>query len=107
MSDLSTLVDDLLSVQEAMEPLKAREADLKARIREAAQPGENAAGAHTVTLTPNRRLDLAAVAKAYPATEHPELYRLEPTATNVRKHLAPADVDAFMKETGDPRVSIR
>lgn len=110
MSDprtLAALVDELLTVQEQMEPLKAREADLKARIRNAAEPGENAAGTHTVTLAPSRRLDLTAIAKAYPATEHPELYVLTPDTKKVRANLAPAAVDGFMKESGEPRVTIK
>ena len=110
MSDprnLAALVDELLTVQEQMEPLKAREADLKARIRDAAEPGENAAGTHTITLAPSRRLDLTAIAKAYPAETYPQLYTSTPDTKKVRAAFAPAVLDGFMKESGEPRVTIK
>lgn len=73
----------------------ALEANKAAILAATDGPDKYAAGPLTIEVTQASRLDLAAIAKAYPVNDHPQLYKLTPDTKAVRHHIAEADLDAF------------
>lgn len=108
-TDLAELARQLAAVQTRLAPLKEQEAALKAQIREHLStlgPGTYQAGDHTIAATATRRIDVTAIAEIYPVTSNPELYKLTVDVAAVRKHLAPAVVDALMTTAGDMGIRV-
>ena len=106
---LGKLADRLVKVQLALQPLRDEEAALKAQIREllaAKGPGKYAAGGHVVNAQATRRLDLDAIAKAYPANERPSLYTLKPDTKKVRASLPPDEIEQYMVTGGDLKIGL-
>lgn len=107
---LAPLAEHLAEVQRAVAGLKREEAQIRAAIRaltDTAGPGTYGAGNHAITISLNRRLDLDAVAAAYPPAQYPNLYTLKPDTALVRANLTPAQVDDLMVEAGEPRITVR
>lgn len=93
---LGPLLNELAGIQSRLEPLKEAEADVKARIREAVAavgPGTYEAGGHVLNAGITRRVDVDAVAQAYPVTDNPQLYKLVPDLAAIKKNLSPAVVE--------------
>jgi len=107
---LTALADQLARVQEQLGPLREREAALKAEIRSnlaSLGPGEYLAGDHLVVAAATRRLDPKLIEQDYPATTHPQFYKLTVDTAAVRRELAPAAVDEHMRIAGDMAITVR
>ncbi|MGN6413759.1 hypothetical protein [Flexivirga sp.] len=107
---LTALANQLATVQSQLRPLQEQEAALKAEIRSnLAQlgPGDYQAGDHLVSAGATRRLDQALITQHYPATTHPQFYKLVIDPAAVRRELAPAVVDEHMVLAGDMKITVR
>lgn len=54
-----------------------------------------------------RRLNHAKLTKAYPVTQHPHLYQPKINTTAVRKHFAPADLEAYYQAASSPVIVVK
>lgn len=95
---LAPLAAELATVQEKINDLRDQESTLKAQILDLTHgdPATYGAGNVDVIVSQASRLNLAAIAKAYPATTHPQLYALTPDTKAVRHYLAEADLEPFL-----------
>lgn len=106
--NINELITQLLQAQENLDTYKQLVDDLKAQIRAYyGEAGSHTVNGHTVSLSEQRRLDMNAIAQAYPADTHPELYVLMPDTKKVRTAIAPADLEQFNKPLGDLRLSVK
>lgn len=93
---LATLAAERAQLQEQAEQIRqALEVNKAAILAATDGPDTYAAGALTIEVTQASRLDLAAIAAAYPVTEHPQLYKLTPDTKAVRRHITEADLDTY------------
>ncbi|MFP7697139.1 hypothetical protein [Trueperella sp. LYQ143] len=70
-------------------------------------PAGGKVGDVKITVTHPRRLDTTKIAKDYPVTSYPYLYKPQISTSDVRKHLSPADLDTYLKPSDKPVVSLR
>lgn len=110
-------VDELLEVEQlALEKLKRKasiEADkerideIDAILRSRLPRGTHQAGSVTITVKKGAsRLNTSRLTAAHPFTERPELYKPVLDTAAVKRHIAPADLEAFQDE-GTPVVEVK
>jgi hypothetical protein len=104
--DHLALVDELVNIQAAMSRLGEREAEIKDFLREL-DPGKHEAGVHTLTITPNRRLDEAKVEAAYPVETNQHLYKRVVNTPVFKALVEPAVYDAMLVEVGKAKISVK
>ena len=107
---LAPHAEHLADLTRAIADLTAQADEVKATIRSIVAthgPGTYGSGRYTVGVSLNRRLDLEALARKYPATLRPDLYRLTPDPSAVRKALPPVVLEEFMSEVGEPRITVK
>jgi len=110
MIELADLADRLAQVQEQLAPLRDLETALKAEMRSTLAtlgPGEYQAGNHVVVAGATRRLDQTLIQEHYPATTHPQFYKLTIDTAAVRRELAPAVIDEHMTTAGDMKITVK
>lgn len=98
---LSPLASRLAAIQDAKKRLADEEAALKAQIL-ALVPGPDTYDTATgvaVRVVQAHRIDVKAVAAKWPAEQHPELYRQAVDLDAVKRHVAPADLEAVQTAT--------
>lgn len=100
---LATLQAQRAAIDAEMEAVKAQIRDIVATFG----PGTYGTDKGAVTVSLNRRLDIAAIARDYPAAIRPDLYKLTPDPAAVRKVLPPVIVEEYMVEQGEPRVTVK
>lgn len=99
------LVREYAALQANTAPALARMEDIKKVLRDLDYGKHELAGVE-VQVSRNSRLDAKAFQDRYPVAQHPQFYRTAPDTKEVRRQLAPAEIDALSKE-GDKRVTIR
>lgn len=105
-SDITQLVERYNALTQARENIDQQLDWIKSELRKLG-PGSHPAGAFTVTVSPNRRLDEAKVTELYPVVRYAHLYVAKPDPKKIRAALAPNDVDALMSEVGAARVVVK
>lgn len=98
-------VKELASVQADKQRLEAREKELKKILRDLDQGSHEIAGI-TVSVQPNRRIDPGLFEDKYPVAQWPHFWEPKINTTQVRKQLAPAEIEALSTE-GEPRVVLK
>lgn len=101
--------EELLEVQEKLKPLKEREEELKAKLRnlKAGTFGKFVTESGLiVALQENRRIDPNKVVALYPLEVRPELYVTTPDVAKVRTHLAKVEIEKLTEHTGNAKVSV-
>ncbi|WP_159622707.1 hypothetical protein [Ruania rhizosphaerae] len=86
--------------------LTDRKAELKALIADELDEGKHPFGEYDAVVTCPMRLDTAALAKDYPITQHPNLYKASLDTAEVKKRFAPAALDEY-RSPGAKVVTIR
>lgn len=103
--DVPGIAAELAQVQSAIKDLQEREYSLKATLRELG-PGRHDAGALTVSITPNRKVDEAKLTVNFPQDTWPHFYVVKPNLKIVKESIPPATYETFMIEYGEPKIRI-
>lgn len=98
-------VRELASVQADKSRLEAREKELKKILRDLG-PGSHDIAGVTVSVQANRRIDPALFEDRYPVAQWPQFWKPGVNTAQVRKQLAPAEIEALSTE-GEPRVVLK
>lgn len=70
------LVDELVALEEQLEPIKARIEGIKAELAERhPDKGDYPAGDYKIKVTISQRLDAKKIEDDYPVTQYPEFYK--------------------------------
>lgn len=110
MTALEDLVDQLVQITERKDALTQAEAGVRAQIRDLTGPQfTDRVGAYRVNVTPQRRLDLdKAAALVIGRGVAPESVRATGyDRDKIKAHLTPAELDALMVVSGEPRVVVK
>lgn len=94
-----TLVKALDQADEHLAHWTAEKERIKAQLLELLPDGGRA-GDRTVQVTRPRRLDEKAFTEAYPVAAHPEMYAPKVALAEVKRHLAPVELDRFYRAGG-------
>lgn len=93
--DIEMLAAEEVDLAERAALISARRDEIRQTLREALSVGTHQAGEYKVIVRAGaRRVDTSAVAKTYPVEARPELYRQTVDLSAVRRHIAPADLEA-------------
>lgn len=93
---LTEALNDLDTINQTLDHLKQRKAELEDLVREFVPAGTKDAqyGNHTVTVTnPQRRLNTTALAKAFPVVQFPSLYKPSIDTTAVKKAISENELE--------------
>lgn len=107
--DLAPLAAMLADALADRDKATQRADEIKAQIRDLlteAGPGDYQAGAETIKASAPRTVDTGKVADSYPASTHPYLYTLKPDVKLVRAHLDEEQIEDFLTDAGDLRISL-
>lgn len=99
------LVREYAQLQDDVAAPLARMDDIKKVLRDLDYGKHELAGLE-VQVSRNSRLNAKAFADRYPVTQHPEFYKTAPDTKEIRRHLAPKEVESLSTE-GDKRVTIK
>lgn len=94
-----TLVKALDQADEHLTHWTAEKERIKAQLLDLLPDGGRA-GDRTVQVTRPRRLDEQAFTQAYPVTAHPEMYAPKVALAEVKRHLAPVELDRYYRAGG-------
>lgn len=98
MNTIEELVERRVALKQDAEYIQGQ-LDLIDEAIRALGYGNHDAGAWTVQVQHNRRLDPRAIEAAYPVTQHPELYKPAVDTTAVKRHIAAIDLEDFYVES--------
>lgn len=98
-------VRELAALQADKARLEAREKELKKILRDLDYGSHEIAGV-TVSVQPNRRIDPGLFEDRYPVAKWPQFWKPGVNTTQVRKQLAPAEIEELSTE-GEPRVVLK
>lgn len=104
--ETTRLVSELAALQQALAGLTERIDYLKDVLRKLG-PGQHAAGDHTVTVTPFRRLDETKVREQFDPTVYPLLYKRVVDGPKLKATVPTQTYESLMSESGKARVSIK
>lgn len=99
------LVREYIALDHEIQPMKARQEEIKKVLRDLDMGTHDIAGAK-VTISRNARLDAKKFADAYPQDQYPSLYKSAPDNTEIKRVLPPAVIERLQTD-GEPRVSIK
>lgn len=102
---IEELAEEYADLAADIEPKQARLEELKKQFR-ALQRGTHDIGGLVISVSANRRLNTKALESAYPASEHPELYKHSIDTKAAREHLGEEMVEDFTVES-ENKVSVR
>jgi len=102
---LEELAEEYATIQAQVEPLVARQDEIKKHFRQLSR-GTHDIGGLAVTVSRNARLNTSALSKTYTPDTSPELYETKISTALVREHLDEEMIDGFTTE-GDPKVSVK
>lgn len=103
--NLDQLVADYATLTAQIDALTARRDEVKAQLRDLGAGKHETTTGLVVTVTPQRRFNAAKAAETLPADVVAQC--LDFSASKARAVLAPALYQAFMEDSGDPRVSVK
>lgn len=92
---LAGIVASIVTLDEQIAQLREAREQLAEQLREL-QPGSYDAGPHALSVQLSRRLNAQRFERAYPSNVRPDLYKLTPDLTEVRRHIADVELEEFM-----------
>lgn len=99
------LVREYAALRDDLERITARKKEIEKALRDLDYGSHDIAGV-TIQIQHNRRLDPALLEDRYPVAKFPHFYRPSVNTAQVRKQLAPAEIDELSKE-GDKKVLLK
>lgn len=102
---IEELAEEYAALAAEVEPKQARMDDIRKHFR-ALDRGTHDLGGLVISVSANRRLNTKALAEAYPASEHGELYKQAIDTKAAREHLGEDMIEDFTSES-ENKVSVK